>query len=134
VVAGKKVLIVEDGPTITHGGMPHGAGFRAVKAMADVTIVDPHESAAPDIARLYEQYPHIGPVLPAAGYGDEQRAALAATINASAAEIVVAATPVDLAAILAIDKPVVRAHYDYADLEQPGLAGIVDDFLLSHAL
>ena len=133
-VAGKRVLIVEDGPTITHGGMPHGAGYAAVSTIESVTIVDPRDSAARPIADVYARYPHIGPVLPAIGYGPEQRAALAGTINASGADIVIGATPADLAAVLDLDKPVVRARYDYADLEAPGLAGLVDDFLQTQGL
>ncbi len=133
-VTGKRVLIVEDGPTITHGGMPHGAGYAAVTAKKDLRVIDPRASAAPMIQKLYDQYPHIGPVLPAAGYGVEQRAALTETINKSDAEIVIAATPVDLAKILELDKPVVRVRYDYADLEEPGLAGIVDRFLDDNGL
>jgi predicted GTPase len=134
VVAGRRVLVVEDGPTITHGGMAYGAGLVAVRALPGVTIVDPHGHAAPLIRDVYAAYPHIGPVLPATGYGDEQRAALAQTIDDSDAEVVVAATPVDLATILDIDKPVVRARYEYADLGTPNLSGIVDGFLDARGL
>ena len=92
------------------------AGFLMV---GDVEIVDPRASAAPDIARVYAQYPHIGPVLPAMGYSEAQLAALRSTINASEAEIVLAATPIDLARLGGIDKPVVRARYHYADAGTP---------------
>ena len=121
----KRVLVVEDGPTITHGGMAFGAGMSALRAVGDVDIVDPRASAAPEIARVYAQYPHIGPVLPAMGYSDSQLAALRATINASAAEVVLAATPIDLARLGGIDKPVVRARYGYADAGTPTLASVV---------
>jgi predicted GTPase len=121
----RRVLVVEDGPTITHGGMAFGAGFAAARAAGDVEIVDPRESAAADIARVYSQYPHIGPVLPATGYSDAQLAALRATINASRAEVVLSATPLDLARLGGIDRPVVRARYGYADAGTPTLAEVV---------
>ena len=128
-VRGKRVLVIEDGPTITHGGMPYGAGYvAAIDAQAQV-IVDPRGSASEKIQAAYEHYPHIGRVLPALGYGDAQLAALAETINASVAEVVVSATPCDLAALVRITKPVVRARYSYAETERPGLAGIIEDFV-----
>jgi predicted GTPase len=122
---GKRVLVVEDGPTLTHGGMACGAGIRALQAIGHAGIVDPRASAAPEIARVYAQYPHIGPVLPAMGYSDTQLAALRATINASAAQVVLAATPIDLARLGGIDRPVVRARYGYADAGTPTLASLV---------
>ncbi len=131
-VRGKRVLVVEDGPTITHGGMPHGAGYVAALA-AGASIVDPRAGATPEIAAVYAAYPHIGAVLPAMGYSPEQREALARTINAAAADVVVAATPIDLAALLALDKPVVRARYEYADREMPGLAAHIERFLARSA-
>jgi predicted GTPase len=121
----RRVLVVEDGPTITHGGMAFGAGLRAAQALGDVEIVEPRASATPDIARVYAQYPHIGPVLPATGYSDAQLAALRATINASRAEMVLSATPIDLARLGGIDRPVVRARYRYADAGAPTLAEVV---------
>jgi len=131
-VRGRKVLVVEDGPTLTHGGVAEGAGAAAVRRLPGTVLVDPRASAAPEIAALYRAYPHVGPVLPAMGYSAEQRAALTATINASHADLVVAATPVDLGAILAIDKPVVRAFYDYADTDGEKLAGLVDQWADRH--
>lgn len=128
-VSGRRVLIVEDGPTITHGGMPHGAGFASVSALGDVAIVDPRLSAGPELIQIYDRYPHIGMVLPAVGYSPSQRAALADTINNSDADVVVAATPVDLDAVLSLDKPVVRARYEYSDFGTVKLADTVDCFL-----
>jgi predicted GTPase len=122
---GRRVLVVEDGPTLTHGGMAFGAGLTAARALGGVEIVDPRAGAAPEIARVYAQYPHIGPVLPATGYGEAQLAALRTTINASDAEVVLAATPIDLARLGGIDKPVVRARYGYADAGTPTLADVV---------
>jgi predicted GTPase len=128
-VAGRRVLVVEDGPTITHGGMPHGAGYIAALRAGAAAIVDPRLSAAPELAAVYAQYPHIGPVLPAVGYSPGQLEALRQTINASRADVVVAATPIDLAALIALDKPVVRVRYEFADSETPGLAAELDRFL-----
>ena len=100
----------------------------AVRGLA-AAIVDPRAGATPEIAAVYRRYPHIGPVLPAVGYGAAQRRDLERTINRSDAEVVVAATPIDLAALLQIDKPVVRARYDYADADEPTLSKFIDDFL-----
>ncbi len=127
-VEGRRVLVVEDGPTITHGGMGYGAGFVAVRGLA-AEVVDPRSFATPEIAAVYRSYPHIGPVLPTVGYGAAQRRELEKTIARSDAEVVVAATPIDLGALLKIDKPVVRARYDYADAGEPRLSAFVDDFL-----
>jgi predicted GTPase len=128
-IAGRRVLVVEDGPTITHGGMPFGAGYRAAVAAGAGEIVDPRPAAAPEIAAVFQAYPHIGEVLPAVGYGAAQLAALAATINASTAEILVSATPIDLARLVRIDKPVIRARYEFAEDGTPGLANAIDEFL-----
>ena len=128
LVRGRRVLVVEDGPTITHGGMPHGAGYVAA-ARAGATIVDPHDAAVGDIRRVYNEYPHIGAVLPAEGYSAAQLSDLAATIDATHVEAVVAATPIDLARLINIGVPVVRAHYDYADAGHPTLIELVDDRL-----
>jgi len=124
---GKRVLVVEDGPTITHGGMPHGAGYVAA-LRAGAEIVDPRRQAAPEIAAVFAAHPHIGLVLPAMGYGAAQRAALRATIEASDAELIVAGTPIDLAAVLGLTKPVVRVRYELEEVGSPGLGGVVDAF------
>ena len=120
-LSGARVLIVEDGPTITHGGMPHGAGYHAVHELDVAQIVDPRDSATPDIARVYEQYPHIGSVLPAMGYSAGQLAALAETIRNANIDVVVSGTPLDLARAIDVGVPVVRARYAYADAGDPGL-------------
>jgi len=128
-VGDKRVLVVEDGPTITHGGMAYGAGFVAASAAEPREIVDPRGAAHDEIARVYAQYPHIGKVLPALGYHPAQLEALRATINACDAEVVVSATPCDLGALIDIDKPVVRAFYEFAEAGEPGLGSLVDAFL-----
>lgn len=120
IVAGKRVLVVEDGPTITHGEMRWGAGYVAARAANVAEIVDPRDSATPEISAVYETYPHIGAVLPAMGYGDAQLEGLRRTIEASAAEVVISGTPIDLARLVHIQKPVVRARYDLADAGELG--------------
>jgi len=125
---GRRVIVVEDGPTTTHGGMAYGAGYAAA-LRAGAEIIDPRGCAAPAIAPLYAQYPQLGPVLPAMGYSAQERAALAATIEASRAEFVVSGTPHDLAALLGIRTPVLRARYEFAEVEAPGLWGAVEAFL-----
>jgi predicted GTPase len=123
------VLVVEDGPTLTHGLMSHGAGLVAATRAGAAEIVDPRPAAAPSVAALFARYPHLGRVLPAVGYDPEQLAALRETIDASGADLVVAATPIDLAALVHPRTPVVRARYDYADAGEPTLGAQVDAFL-----
>ncbi len=128
-VRGRRVLVVEDGPTTTHGGMAYGAGYVAATRAHAARIVDPRPFAAPEIAAAFGQYPHIGPVLPALGYNAAQLEALQATINAVPADVVVAATPIDLAALIDVNKPVVRARYEFAEIGRPGLAEEIEKFL-----
>jgi predicted GTPase len=127
-VSGKRVLVIEDGPTITHGGMAIGAGYLAAKAVGAMPV-DPRPAAAPEIRKVLEAYPHIRDVLPALGYGDSQLRALSATIDQADADVVVAATPVDLARLLNISKKVVRARYEFAEAGEPKLSKIVDEFM-----
>ncbi len=131
-VRGRRVLVVEDGPTITHGGMPHGSGYVAAQA-AGAIVVDPRPAAAPSIAAVYRQYPHIGLVLPALGYDAAQCVALRATIDAAAVDAVVSGTPIDLAALIGTVKPIVRARYEFAEASTPGLGARVDAFLAKRA-
>jgi predicted GTPase len=128
-IRNRRVLVVEDGPTITHGGMAWGAGYLAAMRAGAKEIIDPRTSAAASVAAVYAQYPHIGAVLPAVGYDPTQLEALRDTINRSAADVVVSATPLDLEALIRLDKPVVRARYEYADAGQPTLGSIIDRFL-----
>jgi len=128
-VRGRRVLVVEDGPTITHGGMPHGAGYAAATEAGAAEIVDPRDAATPAIREVYRRYPHIGLVLPAVGYSDEQLAALAATIDASKAEVVVVATPIDLGRLVHVTKPLVRARYEFAEAGEPALGAVIDAFI-----
>lgn len=125
---GKRVLVVEDGPTVTHGGMAFGAGYVAAQA-AGAEIVDPRPYAEPEISDVFEKYSHLGDVLPALGYGAEQLDALTRTIDNAQVDLVVAGTPIDLARLVEIDKPVIRARYAFSDAGEPTLAQELDAFL-----
>jgi predicted GTPase len=133
-VRGRRVLVIEDGPTITHGGMPYGAGYIAALAAGAGEIVDPRRSAAPTLARMYELYPHIGNVLPAVGYGAAQLHALQQTINDADADVVVVGSPINLGRLLSSNKPIVRASYEFAEAGEPRLSAIVDAFVDEIAL
>ena len=128
-VRGKRVLVVEDGPTVTHGGMSYGAGYVAATLAQAAEIIDPRPYARGEIRDVYANYPHIGAVLPAVGYHPSQLQALLETINATDADVVVTATPCDIGALIDIDKPVIRARYEFAEAGEPGLASLVEDFL-----
>jgi len=128
-VRDKRVLVVEDGPTISHGGMPHGAGYVAAIRAGVREIVDPRPSLTPGLKSVFERHPHIGSVLPAMGYGEEQISELRRTVLASGAEAVVCGTPIDLAALLELDLPVARARYGFEEARTPGLGDCVDRFL-----
>ncbi|MGB5536410.1 MAG: GTPase, partial [Thiogranum sp.] len=129
LVRGKRVLVVEDGPTITHGGMPYGAGYVAATQAQAAEIIDPRSVAVNEIAALYAQYPHIGPVLPAVGYHAAQLAALCKTINMADVDVIVSATPCNLDALIEINKPVVRARYEFSEAGEPALGSLVERFL-----
>jgi predicted GTPase len=128
-IRGQRVLVVEDGPTITHGGAPHGAGYVAAKANGAREIVDPRKSAPPELLEVYRRFPHIGPVLPDMGYSEQELAALRVVIECSDADVVLVAAPLDLKSLLKIEKPVIRARYEYADNGEPRLAALVAAFL-----
>jgi predicted GTPase len=132
-VRGKRVVVVEDGPSTTHGGMRYGAGYVAAIEGAAAEVVHPRAYAAPEIAALYAEYPQLGPVLPAMGYSPAQLEALARSIDAVPADVVVSGTPIDLAALVRLAKPVVRARYEFAEVETPGLGGEIDRFLARYA-
>ncbi len=124
-VSGMRVLVVEDGPTLTHGGMTFGAGFIAAQTFKALEIVDPRPYAAGSISDTYRAYPHIGPVLPAMGYSAEQIRDLEETINASACDLVLFATPIQLTRIVSINKPAIRVRYEYEDNGSPTLQDIL---------
>jgi predicted GTPase len=128
-VAGRRVLVVDDGPTLTHGGMPYGAGYVAAIGAGAAEIVDPRLSAVGEIAEVFRQHPHIGKVLPAMGYSSKEIAELEATINGSSADIVIAGTPSDLAHLLRLEKPVLRARYEFTEVGEPRPSALIEDFL-----
>ena len=128
-IKGRKVLVIEDGPTITHGGMPDGAGASASRKLAR-ELVDPRPFAVGSMREVYEKYPHIGNVLPAMGYSEEQIKDLEETIRHSGCDVVVIGTPTDLRRKIRIDQPTVRAFYDF-DID---LNPLIDRFLKSKAL
>ena len=120
-VAGKRVLVVEDGPTVTHGGMAYGAGYVAATA-AGATLVDPRPHAAGSLVEVFERFPHLEQVLPAMGYGAQQVRDLEATINAVECDAVVSGTPIDLARVVSIDRPLIRARYNLGEAAAAELA------------
>jgi predicted GTPase len=133
-VAGRRVLVVDDGPTLTHGGMPYGAGYVAAIRAQVAEVVDPRLSAVGEIAETFRRYPHIGRVLPAMGYSAKELSELQATINGSSADAVIAGTPSDLSHLMRLDKPVVRARYEFAETGEPRLSRLVEDFLRSRGI
>jgi predicted GTPase len=124
-IVGKRVLVVEDGPTITHGGMPDGAGAAASRKLVR-ELVDPRSYAVGSLREVYEKYPHIGRVLPAVGYSEEQIKDLEDTIRRCVCDAVVIATPMDLRRKIRIDQPAVRADYDFSLDLQPLVDRFVD--------
>lgn len=125
----KRVLVIEDGPTLTHGGMAFGAGWVAAKQQGAAEIIDPRPYAVGSIRKTFEKYPSTGDILPAMGYGDEQISELEQTIRNVAAELVVIATPIDLRRVLNIDQPTVRVRYNLVERGQPDLETVMDGFL-----
>jgi predicted GTPase len=128
VVKGKRVLVVEDGPTITHGGMAYGAGYLGAVA-AGALVVDPRPWLAPLLRQMFQVYPHIGKVLPAIGYDGDQLNALRSTINDADVDLVICGTPIDLARAAKPDKQVMRVRYEFAELGAPRLSSLIDDFV-----
>jgi len=124
-IKGKKVLVVEDGPTLTHGEMPFGAGVVAAKAFGAIEIVDPRPYAVGSIKETYIRYPNTGPVLPAMGYSKDQIQDLESTINNVDCDLVLFATPIHLTRILSINKVTVRVRYEYKDHDRPLLEEVL---------
>jgi predicted GTPase len=125
LVKGKKALVIEDGPTLTHGGMTYGAGVVAAKACGAAEIVDPYPFSAGSIKATFEKYPNAKGILPAMGYSPEQIAELETTITKTPCDVVVVGTPIDLTRVLKIDKPAVRVRYSLAERKPGVLADLV---------
>jgi predicted GTPase len=128
IIGGRRILAVEDGPTLTHGGMQLGAAVVAARNHGAAGFVDPRPYAVGKLVETFATYPDIGALLPAMGYGKEQIRDLEATINAVDCDAVVIGTPIDLARIVAIDKPHTRVHYDLEEIGEPNLTGILSAF------
>ncbi len=128
IITGKKVLVVEDGPTLTHGEMTYGAGIVAAEKYGCADLVDPREFAVGEIAETFEKYPDIGPLLPAMGYSEQQIKDLEKTINDTPCEGVVIATPIDLRRLIKIKHPACQVSYDLQEIGTPTLAELLQDF------
>jgi predicted GTPase len=124
-IRGKRVLVVEDGPTLTHGEMAYGAGWVAARRFGAAEIVDPRPFAVGSIVHTYQKYPNTGAILPAMGYGDEMVAELEQTINNADVDLVMIGTPIDLAGLLKINKPSQRVRYELQEIGQPTLTDIL---------
>ncbi len=124
-IRGRRVLVVEDGPTLTHGEMAYGAGFVAAQRFGAAEIVDPRPYAVGSIRETYAKYPTTGTVLPAMGYGEAQIRELEATINAADADLVIVATPIDLTRLIRVNKPVQRVRYELQEIGQPTLVDVL---------
>ncbi len=124
-IRGKRVLVIEDGPTLTHGEMAYGAGYVAARRFGAAEIVDPRPFAVKSIAATYQKYPKTGPILPAMGYGEAQMKDLEATINNSDVDLVVVGTPIDLTRVIKIKKPFQRVRYELQEIGQPTLEDLL---------
>ncbi|MDK2978288.1 MAG: hypothetical protein PWP52_1002 [Bacteroidales bacterium] len=134
LIRGKKVLVIEDGPTLTHGEMKIGAGTLAANKCGAAELVDPREYAVGKLADTFKIYPNIGTLLPAMGYGDQQVKDLEATIDKTPCDAVVIATPIDLTRIVKINKPTVKVGYELQEIGQPDLSQAVNDFIKKNNL
>jgi predicted GTPase len=124
-IRGKRVLVVEDGPTVTHGGMAFGAGVVAARRFGAAEVVDPRPYAVGSIADTYRAYPNLGPILPAMGYGPHQMRELQETIEHTPADLIIAATPIDLSRVLEVNRPIERVRYELQEIGQPTLADVL---------
>ena len=129
-IEGKRVVVVEDGPTLTHGGMPYGAGVVAARRFGAARLVDPRSHAVGSIRGVLDRYPALEPLVPAMGYGEAQVRDLEATLNAVDADVVLSATPIDLTRVLTLNKPITRVRYELAELGGPPLSEIIEPIAL----
>ncbi len=134
IIKGKRVLVVEDGPTLTHGEMKIGAGVVAARKFGAAELVDPRPFTVGKITETFEKYPNIGTLLPAMGYGDQQLKDLETTINNTDCDAVVIGTPIDLNRIINIKRPSTRVWYDLQEIGRPNLEEVIDDFVKKHKL
>jgi len=132
-IRGKTVLVVEDGPTLTHGGMAYGAGYLAAERFGAAHIVDPRAFAVGSLQAVYAEYPHIGRVLPAMGYSEEQIRDLAATIDNTICDLVMFSTPIHLCRLISCNKPTLRVRYEYQDYGEPTLEEVLQKRIAASA-
>ena len=128
-IRGKRVLVIEDGPTLTHGEMIYGAGVIAAKKYGAAELIDPRRFAVGTIKATYDKYTHIGTLLPAMGYGEKQVKDLEITINSSDAELVIIATPIDLRRVANITKPALRVRYELQEIGEPTLGQLLQNIV-----
>jgi predicted GTPase len=133
LIRGRKVLVVEDGPTLTHGEMPYGAGVVAARQCGAAELVDPRPYAVGSIRSTYEHYPHLTSLLPAMGYSAMQRHELEETMNRVPSDLVLVATPINLGHLIKLNKPSLRVTYEVEDLTHPGLAEVLTNFTRTRA-
>ena len=134
LIKGKRVLVVEDGPTLTHGEMRYGAGYVAAKRYGAKEIVDPRPYAVGSIVDTYKKYTHLHLILPAMGYGKKQMKELEETINNADVDVVVSGTPIDLNRVVKVNKPIVRVRYELDEIGKPDLKDVLSDFAKKHNL
>lgn len=134
IIRGNRVLVVEDGPTLTHGEMKLGAGVLAARKYGASELVDPRPFTVGKLTKTFEIYPRIGTLLPAMGYGQEQLRDLETTINSSDCDSVIIGTPIDLNRVIDIKKPNTRVYYDLQEIGEPNLEGVLHDFVTKHKL
>jgi predicted GTPase len=134
IIKGKRVLVVEDGPTLTHGEMKIGAGVVAARKFGAAELVDPRPFTVGRLSETFRLYPNIGTLLPAMGYGAEQLHDLEKTINDTDCDSVIIATPIDLNRIIKIRKPNTRVYYDLQEIGLPNLTEVIDEFIKKHNL
>jgi predicted GTPase len=125
-IEGKRVVVVEDGPTLTHGGMPYVAGIVAARRFGAARLVDPRPDAVGSIREVLHRYPALEPLVPAMGYGAAQIGELEATLNAVEADLVLSATPIDITRLLTLNKPITRVNYELAQVGGPSLSDVIE--------
>jgi predicted GTPase len=134
LIRGHRVLVVEDGPTLTHGEMKIGAGVVAARKYGAAQLVDPRPYTVGRLTETFRLYPEIGTLLPAMGYGEEQLRDLETTINSTDCDSVIIATPIDLNRIIKIKKPNTRVYYDLQEIGDPNLSQVLEGFIKKHNL
>jgi predicted GTPase len=133
LIRGKRVLVVEDGPTLTHGEMQYGAGVVAASKYQAAELVDPRPYTVNSITETFEKYPEIGVLLPAMGYGDQQVKDLETTINRTKCDSVIVATPIDLSRIIKIKHPATRVYYSLQEIGTPNMVSVLEDFFAARS-